>query len=205
MTKKKEEKAKNLRDFLQSLFKSETRSLIAWNLIIYKELTVKELTMLINKDASTITRNLRDMEDSNLVQISKIKTTRNFNINFWKLNPDIPLHKFGDFDEIISEALIKNDFEFIKLLLTTTHGILTSIFRYRNNNVNQFVENLLGEKEFLSLNLMDNETGQLFLKEMTNFVANFFQIHNVPLLSMDKVGTNSYLSFLLVSHLHSLE
>ncbi len=205
MAKKKEEKARNLRDFLQSLFKSETRSLIAWNLIIYKELTVKELTMLINKDASTITRNLRDMEDSNLVQISKIKTTRNFNINFWKLNPDIPLHKFGDFDEIISEALIKNDFEFIKLLLTTTHGILTSIFRYRNNNVNQFVENLLGEKEFLSLNLMDNETGQLFLKEMTNFVANFFQIHNVPLLSMDKVGTNSYLSFLLVSHLHSLE
>jgi predicted transcriptional regulator len=83
---KKDEKVQILRESLQSLFQTETKALIAWNLIIYKELAVKQLAKLVNKDASTITRNLRNMQDSNLVQISKTETNRNFNINFWKLN-----------------------------------------------------------------------------------------------------------------------
>ncbi len=37
---KNDEKVQILRESLQSLFQTETRALIAWNLIVYKELTV---------------------------------------------------------------------------------------------------------------------------------------------------------------------
>jgi predicted transcriptional regulator len=205
-TTKDEEEVQILRESLQSLFQTETRALIAWNLIIYKELTVKQLAELVNKDASTITRNLHKMQDSSLVQISRTETYRNFNVNFWKLNPEIPLHKFGDFDKIITEALIKNDFEFIKILLTTTQGILTSIFHYRIRNIEKFVGSLKGEVpgEFLSLNLMDKETGQLFRKELTEFVIKFWKENKISLLPMDKIGSDNYFSFVLVSHFPSL-
>ncbi|MHA2112980.1 MAG: hypothetical protein ACW98W_15990 [Candidatus Hodarchaeales archaeon] len=41
------EEETDLRNYFESLFKSETRALIAWNLIIHKELTVKQLNLQI--------------------------------------------------------------------------------------------------------------------------------------------------------------
>jgi len=174
--------------------------------MIYKELTVKQLVKLTSKDASTITRNLNKLQESKLVEISKTDTIRNFNINFWKLNPKIPLHEFGDFDRIITEALINNDIDFLKTLLVTTQRIIWSILNHKTRNIHDFIQSLKEEKtgEFMSMALMDKETGQLFRKQIAEFIAKFYDEHKINMLPLDKIGPESFISFIFLSHFSSL-
>ncbi|MFX0015081.1 MAG: hypothetical protein ACFFB2_08160 [Promethearchaeota archaeon] len=202
---KNDKEIEDLRKSLQSLFQTETRALIAWNLIIYKELTVKQFVKLMNKDASTITRNLSKMLDLNLVQISKTETNRNFNLNYWRLNPEIPIHKFGDFETAIKNALLRTDLIFMKTALLAIQRNLENILNYKTRKIAKFIQNLFSGKEFISVGMMDEETGALFRKELNEFIFKFQEDNKINLLPIDKIGPGSYFTFLLASQFPSLK
>ncbi|MHA2224593.1 MAG: winged helix-turn-helix domain-containing protein [Candidatus Hodarchaeales archaeon] len=207
MTVTTDEEGSNLRSDLENLFKSETRALIAWNLIVHKELTVKQLSRLINKDSSTITRNLRSLESENLVLISKREIIRNISMNHWKLNPTIPLQKFGDLDAVIKKAIVRKDLEFIKITLLAVQRNLENILNFKNKEIGGFVQDLRSGKELISVGIMDKETGELFRKELTQFLYNFQEEHEdeVKLLPIDQIGPDSYFTFLLATQFPSLD
>ena len=194
----------NRRNYLEKLFKTETRALIAWSLIIQKELTVKQLSTLIDKDSSTITRNLRKMEKKELVQISKTETVHNFTINYWKLIPNNILQKFGDFDNVIKEAIVKEDFEFIRLAMLAIQRNLVNILNYKTRDIEKFVNKLTSEKELMSIGMMDEETGKIFRKELNNFLCQFQDEHKLNLQPMDKIGPDSFFTFVLASKFPTL-
>lgn len=204
MTTTNGEEGTNLRNYFEKLFKSETRALIAWNLIVHKELTVKQLAKLINKDSSTITRNLRELERAELVLISKTETIRNLTVNYWKLSSMNLLQKFEDFDTAIKKALVISDLEFIKIALLAIQRNLENILNYKTREIDKFVQDILSGKELMSVGMMDKETGDLFRKELTQFIFNFQEEHKVNLLPIDKIGPDSYFTFLLATPFPSL-
>jgi DNA-binding transcriptional ArsR family regulator len=204
MTATTAEEGSNLRNYFEMLFKSETRALIAWNLIVHKELTVKQLTRLIDKDTSTITRNLRSLERADLVMISKTETIRNFTINYWKLTPKNHLQNFGDFDTVIKKALVGTNLEFMKIVLLTIQRNLENILNHKNKEINKFVQDVLSGKELMSVGMMDKETGELFRKELNQFIFNFQEENKVKLLPIDQIGPDSYFTFLLATPFPSL-
>jgi DNA-binding HxlR family transcriptional regulator len=198
------DKGSSLRNYFQMLFKSETRSLIVWNLIIHKELTVKQLKELINKDTSTITRNLRNLEKEGLVLVSKTETIRNITINFWKLTPKDHLSKFGDFDKIIKEALISKDLDLMKLTLLAIQRNLENLIGQKSRNIGKFVQNIIADKELMSIGLMDKETGEIFRKELNQFLCKFQEEHNIHNLPLDEISPESFFTFILTSPFPSL-
>ncbi|MHA2173824.1 MAG: winged helix-turn-helix domain-containing protein [Candidatus Hodarchaeales archaeon] len=195
----------DLKQKLELLFKSETRALITWNLIIHKELTVKQLTKLINKDSSTITRNLRNLEREGLVLISKTDTIRNLAKNSWKLNPNSQLKSLGDFDTVIKKALVAKDFDFMKIILLAVQRNLENILNYQKRDITKFVDRIQTGKELMSIGIMDRKTGILFREELYQFICKFQEDHNLNLQSIDKFGSDSFFTFLLASPFPSLE
>ncbi|MHA2248349.1 MAG: ArsR family transcriptional regulator [Candidatus Hodarchaeales archaeon] len=193
------EEGANLRNYFEKLFKSETRALIAWNLIIHQELTVKQLANLTNKDQSTITRNLRKLERTGLVLVSKTETIRNFAINYWKLSPNDFLHKFGDLGTVVQEALANMDLEFMKIALLAVQRNLENIFNYKTREINYFIQNILAEKELMSVGIMNKEIGELFLKELNQFINQFHELHKLNLQPLDEIDPKSYFTFILAS------
>ncbi|MHA2074137.1 MAG: hypothetical protein ACW97X_05930, partial [Candidatus Hodarchaeales archaeon] len=189
----------SLSNYFEMLFKSETRALIAWNLIIHKELTVKQLSSLIAKDSSTVTRNLSKMKELKLVQISKKETVHNFIINYWRLVPNNILQNFGDFDTVIKDALIKGDLELIKLAMSTIQHNLVNILNYKTRDINKFVHSLTSGEEFISIGMMDERTGKLFRKELNQFICQFQDEHKLNLLPINEIGPDSLFTFLLAS------
>ncbi|MHA2051982.1 MAG: winged helix-turn-helix domain-containing protein [Candidatus Hodarchaeales archaeon] len=195
----------DLKQKLEMLFKSETRALITWNLIIHKELTVKQLTKLINKDSSTITRNLRNLEREGLVLISKTDTIRNLAKNSWKLNPNSQLKSLGDFDTVIKKALVAKDYDFMKIILLAVQRNLENILNYQKRDITKFVDRIQTGKELMSIGIMDRKTGILFREELNHFICKFQEDHNLNLQSIDKFGSDSFFTFLLASPFPSLE
>ncbi|UCG02004.1 MAG: winged helix-turn-helix transcriptional regulator [Candidatus Heimdallarchaeota archaeon] len=193
------EEGANLRNYFERLFKSETRALIAWNLIIHQELTVKQLANLTNKDQSTITRNLRNLERTGLVFVSKTETIRNFAINYWKLSPNNFLRKFGDLGSVVQEALANMDLEFMKITLLAVQRNLENIFNSKTREINNFVQNILAEKELMSVGIMNKEIGELFLKELNQFIYQFHEDHKLSLQPLAEIDPNSYFTFILAS------
>jgi DNA-binding transcriptional ArsR family regulator len=193
------EEGANLRNYFERLFKSETRALIAWNLIIHQELTVKQLANLTNKDQSTITRNLRNLERAGLVLVSKTETIRNFSINYWKLSPNDYLRKFGDLGAVVQEALANMDLEFMKIVLLAVQRNLENIFNYKTREINNFIQNILAEKELMSVGIMNKEIGELFLKELNQFISQFHKDHKLDLQPLDEIDPESYFTFILAS------
>ncbi|MHA2276515.1 MAG: ArsR family transcriptional regulator [Candidatus Kariarchaeaceae archaeon] len=193
------EEGNKLRNYFESLFKSETRSLIAWNLIIHKELTVKQLANLTNKDHSTITRNLKNLERAGLVIISKTETIRNFAINYWKLSPNDFLRKFGDLGKVVQETLTKQDLELMKIILLAVQRNLVNIFNYKTREINNFIQNILAEKELMSVGIMNKEIGNLFRKELNQFICQFQEDHKLNLQPLDEIDSESYFTFILAS------
>jgi DNA-binding transcriptional ArsR family regulator len=193
------EEGVNLRDYFERLFKSETRALIAWNLIIHQELTVKQLANLTDKDQSTITRNLRYLEKAGLVLISKTETIRNFSINYWKLSPNDHLRKFGDLGAIVQEALANMDIEFMKIALLAVQRNLENIFNYKTREINIFMQNILAGKELMSVGIMNKELGELFRKELNQFIAQFHEEYKINLQPLDEIDPESYFTFILAS------
>jgi len=193
------EEGVNLRNYFERLFKSETRALIAWNLIIHQELTVKQLANLTNKDQSTITRNLRNLERAGLVLVSKTETIRNFSINYWKLSPNDYLHKFGDLGAVVQEALANMDLEFMKIVLLAVQRNLENIFNYKTREINNFIQNILAEKELMSVGIMNKELGELFQKELNQFISQFHEDHKLNLQPLDEIDPESYFTFILAS------
>jgi hypothetical protein len=199
------EEGSNLRIYFEKLFKSETRALIAWNLLIHKELTVKQLSTLIDKDSSTITRNLRKMEKSELVQISNTETVHNFTINYWSLMPNNILQKFGDFDTVIKEALATGDLEFVRLAMLAIQRNLVNILNYKTRDIDQFVHNITSGKELISIGMMDEDTGKIFRKELYQFICEFQDEHKLNLQPMEKIGPESFFTFVLASKFPTLD
>jgi hypothetical protein len=195
----------NLSNYFEILFKSETRALIAWNLIIHKELTVKQLSTLIAKDSSTVTRNLSKMKNENLVLISKKESVHNFIINYWRLVPNNLLQNFGDFDTVINEALVKGDLEFIKLAMLAIQHNVVNILNYKTRDIKKFVHNIMSENELMSIGMMDEETGKIFRKELNNFLCQFQDEYKLKLLPLDKIGPDSFFTFLLASKFPTLD
>ncbi|MHA2215763.1 MAG: winged helix-turn-helix domain-containing protein [Candidatus Hodarchaeales archaeon] len=193
------EEETDLRNYFESLFKSETRALIAWNLIIHKELTVKQLANLTNKDQSTITRNLKNLERSRLVFISKTETIRNFAINYWKLSPNDFLRKFGDLGTVVQEALEKKDLESMRIILLAVQRNLENIFNYKTREINNFIQNILAEKELMSIGIMNKEIGNIFRKELNQFICQFQEDHKINLQALDEIDPESYFTLILVS------
>ncbi|MFX1507352.1 MAG: winged helix-turn-helix domain-containing protein [Promethearchaeota archaeon] len=193
------EEGVTLRNYFESLFKSETRALIAWNLIIHQELTVKQLANLTNKDQSTITRNLRNLEKSGLVFVSKTETIRNFVINYWKLSPNDFLRKFGDLGTVVQNALANMDLEFMKIALLAVQRNLENIFNYKTRKINFFIQNILAGKELMSVGIMNQEIGELFLKELNQFIYQFQEDHKLNLQPLDEINPTSYFTFILAS------
>ncbi|MFX0051187.1 MAG: winged helix-turn-helix domain-containing protein [Candidatus Hodarchaeota archaeon] len=193
------EEGANLRNYFERLFKSETRALIAWNLIIHQELTVKQLANLTNKDQSTITRNLRNLEKAGLVFISKTETIRNFSINYWKLSPNDHLRKFGDLGAIVQEALANMDLEFMKIALLAVQRNLENIFNYKTREINIFIQNILAGKELMSVGIMNKELGERFRKELNQFIIQFHEEHKLNLQPLDEIAPESYFTFILAS------
>ncbi|MHA1978624.1 MAG: winged helix-turn-helix domain-containing protein [Candidatus Hodarchaeales archaeon] len=191
------EEGPTLRNYFERLFKSETRALIAWNLIIHKELTVKQLSDLINKDSSTITRNLRLLEKEGLVLISNTEAIRNFTINYWKLSPNEYLPKFGDLGAVVSEALAKKDFDFMKIVLLAVQRNLENILNSKTRKIENFIQNLLNEKELMSIGIMNKETGELFQRELNQFINQFQESHGLNLLPLEEIDPKSYFTFIL--------
>lgn len=189
----------NLRNYFGELFKSETRALISWNIIIHQELTVKQLANLTNKDQSTITRNLRNLEKTGLVFISKTETIRNFTINYWKLSPNDFLRKFGDLGTVIRNALAKMDLEFMKIALLAVQRNLENIFNSKARDINHFIQNILAGKELMSVGIMNKEIGELFLKELNQFIHQFHEDYKLNLQPLDEIDPESYFTFILAS------
>ncbi|MFX0173677.1 MAG: winged helix-turn-helix domain-containing protein [Candidatus Hodarchaeota archaeon] len=193
------EEGVTLRNYFERLFKSETRALIAWNLIIHQELTVKQLANLTNKDQSTITRNLRNLEKAGLVLISKTETIRNFSINYWKLSPNDHLRKFGDLGTVVQEVLINMDLEFMKIALVAVQRNLDNIFNYKTREIDNFIQNILAGKELMSVGIMNKELSKLFQKELNQFISQFHEEHKLNLQPLDEIDPESYFTFILAS------
>ncbi len=194
-----EKEVVDLRNYLEKLFKSETRALIAWNLIIHRELTVKELANLTNKDQSTITRNLRKLEKEQLALISKTDTIRNFTINYWKLRQNDFLLKFGDLGTVVQEALAKMDLKFMKIVLLAVQRNLENLFTYKTQKINHFIQNILAEKEIMSLGIMDKEIAKIFRKELNQFIGRFHEEYKLNLQPLEEINPESYFTFIMVS------
>ncbi len=193
------EEGTNLRTYFERLFKSETQALIAWNLIIHREMTVKQLAHLTDKDQSTITRNLRQLERNGLAVVSKTETIRNFVVNYWRLTPNDFLRKFGDLGTIVQEALASNDLEFMKIALLAIQRNLENIFSYKARKVSGFIQNILAEKELMSVGIMNQEIGELFLRELNHFINQFYKKYKLNVQPLDEINRTSYFTFLLAS------
>ncbi|WP_455142841.1 winged helix-turn-helix domain-containing protein [Candidatus Hodarchaeum mangrovi] len=204
MANKTIEEGVNSRTFFKKLFSSETRALIAWNLIIHKELTVKQLANLTNKDQSTITRNLRTFERSGIVFISKTESIRNFTINYWKLSPSQHMRKFRDLGAVVEKALVEMDLEFLKIVLLAVQRNLENIFNFKSREIDKFIQNILTGKELMSIGIMNKELGELFQKEFNQFLYQFQENHELNLQPLEEIGPESYFTFILASPFPSL-
>jgi hypothetical protein len=116
----------------------------------------------------------------------------------------IPLHKFGDFDTIIKQALASTDLEFMKIALLAIQRNLENILNNKTREIDRFVQEILSGKEFMSVGILDKEIGKLFRKELSQFIFNFQKENKVNLLPINQIGPDSYFTFLLATHFPAL-
>jgi len=197
----KDDKSPKLLGLLQDIFINQTRTSIIVNLIAHKELTVKQLVKLTNMNSSTITRNLKTIQELNFVEISRTKTIRNLNINYWKIHTNFPLKKIGDMENMIITAIINKDFEVLKKIITAIQQIVSNTIKYRADNISWFLEKSMADNptEFLSFTIVDKKTGNVLIKEITRFIDEFMAEHKKNQLSLDKIDSDSFSLFTLVS------
>jgi len=176
------------------LFDNTTRSQISWNLIVYKELSAGQLAKMLNKNISTITRNLEVMENAKLVQVSKTKLKKNLQVKYWKVKPII-------FKEPILINLKNNDTlppqekeevvnqlnNFILFSQGIIHNILTRNLEEHEDETN------------LSMFLLDKKTGQLLNQKLQEFFQKFLEENQPRTINLKNLDLDTFIFFLISS------
>jgi DNA-binding transcriptional ArsR family regulator len=185
---------------------TKTKTLIFWNLLVKKELTAKQLSINLKKDISTILRTLNKLEIDGLVIISKTETKRNFNLNYWVLNPDLLKIDFSTMEKTIYEYLSaekpKPDIELsVSMFMKSFQAIISSVIE---NKVQKFLSeekksiNWIQSDIFSAL-LVDEETGVIFHRELVKFLIDFQQKYKPVSIPLDKIKEKGSLFFIVGS------
>ncbi|MHA2294847.1 MAG: hypothetical protein ACXAEU_01655 [Candidatus Hodarchaeales archaeon] len=200
------------------LFETETKALIAWNLLVFKELTAKILVNLTRKNMSTITRNLNDMKKKELVEISRTERVsygaQIFQVNHWRINPRILIGSLSSVDKIIKEFLVKGQpspesQELGPKIIKTIEGIIHSVVKYRIENILATNEKQMDhqkeeqECEVISFFLLDEKTGKLFNTQLQEFLSTFVETHSPTQVPLENIDQDSYVCFLLGSRIRN--
>lgn len=82
-----------------------------------------------------------------------------------------------------------------KIALLAIQRNLENILNNKTKEIDRFVQDILSGKEFMSVGIMDKEIGELFRKELNQFILNFQKENKVNLLPIDQIGPDSYLYF----------
>ncbi len=189
---------------IQKLFETPTIGLISWNLIVFKELTVKQLARLVKKNVSTVSRHLNKMREANLVVISKTELVQNLQLNYWRINPEFTTKNLSAEEEDLQKALEDDPREFLRqvaTVFTVIQGIMNTTITYKIASIStriqqQGLEKALGIFSYL---IFDKELGKLFYTRLSEFIESFCREQNVSSIPLEKLGLESYIFFLFGS------
>ncbi len=182
---------------LLKLFDNPTRSQISLNLIVYKELSASQLSKKIDKNISTITRNLEEMKEVDLIRISRTEMKNNFQIKFWKLNPsilEVNLSLSEEFAISLSDKKRKELLKQVDNLMILTQGIIKSILEQgiRNRRV----------KTNLHMLFLDKKAAKLLDEEFGQFIQSFLERNQSRISSdLESIGEENFLFFSISSQL----
>ena len=151
------------------LFENSTKSQISWNLIVRRELSGVQLSRLLQRNISTITRNLKTMEEDDLVFVSRTEMVKNFQVKYWKLNPEIlkETQLLTERDSI-SKDQINN-------ILKFSLGIIKTILESAMEKENPPLE--------LIMMLLDKKNAAKFEVQLTKFLKQYITKHSSTLIS----------------------
>ncbi|MFX1255338.1 MAG: ArsR/SmtB family transcription factor [Promethearchaeota archaeon] len=184
------------------LFNTPIRGLIAWNLLIHKELTASELSTLLNKSIATISRYLKAMEEEGLITPSKIEFVKNLKLNYWQITPSI-LEDYWALDRGLQTLQKEKKFGEISKFLGALKGIFNAILTYKGEKLlqKQDSEGLdeLSGNGLISVILLDKEMGKIFDVEFKKFIQDFFTKYTPEKLGFDNLDLDSFIFFFLSS------
>lgn len=177
---------KNL--ILSKLFKNLTKSQISWNLIVRKELSGVQLSRLLHKNISTITRNLNTMKMDNLVFVSRTEMVKNFQVKYWKLNP-----------ELLKETQLLSEGD------STSKDQLDNILKLSLGIIKTLVESAM-EKENppleLIVMLLDKKDAAKFEKKFMKFIKLFITEHQSTIISnLEELNEDNVFFFFISSQI----
>jgi len=185
------EKKSSKKLLFSKLFDNSTKAQISWNLIIHKELSGVQLTRILQKNISTITRNLKLMEEENLVFLSRTEMKKNFQEKYWKLNP-----------EILKEQLIQQNNHKLSPVqlentINLTQGIIGSLLENAKNKPNSQIE--------LLMLLLNKETAKLLDDQLSQLLIKFMEEHQSEMISnLEQINTNNTLFFFITSSVKNI-
>ncbi|MHA1983142.1 MAG: winged helix-turn-helix domain-containing protein [Candidatus Hodarchaeales archaeon] len=189
-------------DFLDT----QTKALIFWNLIVKKELTAKQIANSLKKDISTILRTLNKLETDKIVIISRTETKRNFNLNYWKLNPEILKIDFSNIEKTIYDYISsdKPDPEIIlrvSMFLKAFQAVITSILHFKVQKILSEEKQAINwlQSDIFSALLVNDEIGQIFHNELFQFLENFVTKYKTVNIPLNKIKESGYIYFLFGS------
>ena len=182
------------------LFDNMTRAQISWNLMIYKELSATYLTKLIEKNISTITRNLEAMQEADLVYISRTEIKKNFLEKYWKLNTNIFPGEIMLHEEsigLLHKADQERVLEQLENLMILAQGIIWSILDQKIRN--------RGNQTNLMMLLLDKELANVLKEKLEKFIKTFLE-ENGSRVSTDlkEIKEDSDIFFFISSHIKKL-
>lgn len=176
------------------LFDNTTRSQISWNIIVYKELSAGQLAKMLNKNISTITRNLEVMENAKLVQVSKTKSKKNLQVKYWKVNPiifkdpiSIDLKNIDKLPPQEKEEVINQLNNYIIFSQGIIHNILTRNLEEHEEETN------------LSMLLLDKKAGQLLNQKLQEFLQTFLKDNEPKTIDLKNLNLDTFIFFLISS------
>ena len=186
---------------LLGLFDNPTVSQITISLIAYKELTASQLSKLIKKNISTVTRQLTRMNKENYIYPSKTEFINNLQVKYWKLNSEV----FQDDLKIDTEEYSKLPLKERDIIINQLQNSLLAFREIMKNlfdsNVAEVVEVLNGKKSddsYLNILLLRRSKGKKLLEELGSFLEKF-NFGKREDLSLDDLDLDSYLFFFLAS------
>ncbi len=186
MNKKNQKKKKKLA--LLKLFENSTKSQISWNLIVHKELSGIQLSKLLQKNISTITRNLKMMKEENLVLNERTEMIKNFQVKYWKLNPSILNENLVlSLENQASQEQLNN-------ILTLSQGIIKTILESAMKKRNPSIELLMLQ--------LDKKTAEIFDEQLMQFVTNFMSKYQSGVISnLEDITSENNLFFFISSQI----
>jgi len=191
---------------LLELFDNPTIAQISMFLMFQKELTAGQLAKLTGKNISTITRGLEKLNESKLINVSKIEAKGNLQVKFWTINKEVI-----DIDSIITGKSLQglSEEETLKVVnqtqnvLISLRGILKTVYDYQVKKAVEFIQNNKQDidSRLFTVVLLDKDTGTLFEKEYKEFEKKFFSKHGNSAIDSDKIYSESIITFVLSARL----